>query len=108
MTDLPRGSSGEMRVQVPFADWQPIETAPKDGTRIIAFIDDAFAEQVDLVYWQPGSRTYDLQPHPTVAEAFVKVWEDTEGYWVGTQISPVTAYFWMPLPSKPSVQFQEI
>ena len=36
------------------ADWQPIETAPKDGTRIVVFrpnFDSDYIPQVGLDYW---------------------------------------------------------
>jgi len=38
------------------SDWQPIETAPKDGTHITAVYDGDFANPEDGVFWQAENR----------------------------------------------------
>ena len=70
-------------------DWQPIATAPKDGSHILAFIPDGSMDGTDLIYvlhWQDESlRTYDGQ----------WVEADGEGY------ATYEPTFWMPLPQHP-------
>lgn len=33
-------------------DWQPMETAPKDGTRILAIVDERGARSVEMTQWE--------------------------------------------------------
>lgn len=63
--------------------WQPIETAPKDGTRIMAYI--ARIEHTLIIYWEPDT---DSEPH----------WSDEEGF----EWTDLT--HWMPLPDPPRAQ----
>lgn len=68
-------------------DWQPIETAPKDGTRILAFMVDraeirkgfppAELDGIDVIYWS------------TIHN----------GGWVSHRFGSPT--HWMPLPEPP-------
>lgn len=61
--------------------WQPIETAPKDGTRILIYHEQ---EGVHLVCWEQVSekdRSYG--------------WQDG---WFDIGTFPYTASHWMPLP----------
>ncbi len=72
------------------SDWRPIETAPKDGTRIIIF----------------GSVT-DMEPEPRMGwwGDYDAAGELGEPLWVdddGSEIEGAT--HWMPLPSPPEVQ----
>lgn len=70
-------------------DWQPIETAPKDGTEILVF----------------GSYTYPDDPDPTVYWEIVSYREDPHGYvWTdGNQSSRENVFsHWMPLPPPPT------
>lgn len=68
------------------AAWQPIETAPRDGTPILCFRPDAlghgFSDQsgIDVLWWEDGSWTYDGDGR--------------------ISIDPPT--HWMPLPAPPS------
>lgn len=60
------------------ADWQPIETAPKDGTRVLV---------ADENVWMAVARNWPCN-----------------GYWIedaasGMRLNPPT--HWMPLPSPP-------
>lgn len=69
-------------------DWQPIETAPKDGTAILAYSADAAA---------------DGRPYPMLIVAWGMPWEWTifseDGTTqTGTDYEPT---HWMPLPAAP-------
>jgi hypothetical protein len=62
--------------ETPLQDgWQPIETAPKDGTRV-------------LVVW----------PNSAVGESF---WNQRDNYW-GMSLG-IVPRFWQPLPAPPRV-----
>ena len=64
--------------------WQPIETAPKDGTRILAYgLERKRYWIVDVVRWhQPGNPVHD-------------------GFWIGTHYT-IKPTHWMPLPEPPA------
>jgi len=64
--------------------WQPIETAPKDGTRILGFLD--FEQECSVVEWS----TY-IQKNGMKLSYWEKV--DSE--------SETTVTHWMPLPKLP-------
>ena len=67
--------------------WQPIETAPKDGTRILAYWPDTYgnnsAVQVET-WWGPWGK----------ASTWQSAFEWADGACVPTH--------WMPLPPPPS------
>mgnify|MGYP001043157719 CR=1 FL=1 len=74
------------------ADWQPIETAPKDGSSIILFtrwegdvICPGPFDEIQIGYWDVGNNTGDI-------------WHREPG-WSLDKIG--TATHWMPLPSRP-------
>ena len=80
--------------QVETQGWQPIETAPKDGTRILIYTPKATRQKVQEAYW-------------------VTPWEDApeDECWWGTPHGPAgrgytiltkSATHWMPLPAAPS------
>lgn len=62
-------------------EWQPIETAPKDGTKILSFEDDEFA----VVWWQLDRWGKEGQWSVTASRG-------------GWYLSPT---HWMPLPNPP-------
>lgn len=62
-------------------DWQPIETAPKDGTPILVWIDDHVAE----VEWDE--------------DGWIGVWED-----ISSSSGDDYPTHWMPLPEPPKVE----
>lgn len=65
-------------------DWQPIETAPKDGTRILAFSAKApGGPRIDLTWWRNVKEN-----------GYVGWGEFNETYWPATH--------WMPLPVPPT------
>jgi hypothetical protein len=70
-------------------EWKPIETAPKDGTRVLLFFDKHNCRgmresEVVLGFWhQPGNPLH-------------------KRFWTGWGASRVTATHWMPLPEAPN------
>lgn len=44
------------------SDWQPIETAPKDGTRVLLFINRTYGEKFILGHWDDNK--YSKNPRP--------------------------------------------
>ena len=69
--------------------WQPIETAPKDGTKIILRCDDVV---VAPCYWQPAG---------VISESAFWLWEAPEHrLWMETVEGPT---HWMPLPQVPEI-----
>jgi hypothetical protein len=40
------------------AEWQPIETAPKDGTEILVFYERAGARFVHIAWWENHSNNF--------------------------------------------------
>lgn len=72
-------------------DWQPIETAPKDGTRILLLGKEYGEPKVSIGAYQDN-----------------KVWSDEssttdDGYgWYGHDNWSPTPTHWMPLPEPPA------
>ena len=61
-------------------EWQPIETAPKDGTPVLA---------------------YGYSPHyPDEYFTRIQWWADGIGYWAAHSVSIIPTH-WMPLPDPP-------
>ncbi len=59
------------------SEWQPIETAPKDGKRILTFRYLGDGYKVRVAYYTKG------------------VWRNAQGH------NPLNATHWMPLPEPP-------
>jgi hypothetical protein len=78
------------------ADWMPIETAPKDGTRILVVNKDEGADSIEITEWYSlGHDVYRERPdglyerhHETYAEG-----------WNG---NGHRATHWQPLPPPPT------
>jgi hypothetical protein len=68
------------------SDWQPIESAPKDGTRLLLF--GHRGDQIDIGDW--GGHGRYLRREKT----FEKAWGEA-----GVQYNRVT--HWMPMPNPP-------
>ena len=67
-------------------EWKPIETAPKDGTKVLLWADG----QVEIGDWLPDA-------HP---------WNDTSWWIEGGQITARNPTHWMPLPEAPNVKLR--
>lgn len=85
--------------------WQPIETAPKDGTLILLWSEDARLEAYnDHPRWGGAyDKANEYEPKP--AAPFVGFWSD-DRYW---QLAHYTAFsyaatHWMPLEPPPIVK----
>jgi hypothetical protein len=61
--------------------WQPIETAPRDGTKLLLFRQTKNGGRCDTGYWhQPANPDY-------------------KGFWTASRVS-----HWMPLPEPPNAE----
>lgn len=90
-------------------NWQPIETAPKDGTHILAYGNgtDSITREVGkpmlpmfaVVYWWEHK-------HEDFEDAgnglFRKVHKTSLGNWRGNSFSWFNPTHWMPMPSPPT------
>ena len=82
-------------------EWQPIETAPRDGTEIIAvFSSDYGGTQEKPTVYGPWTAAFRRNK-------WMASWDDAsvverEGYW-GTDYmeTPLDPTHWMPLPEPP-------
>lgn len=82
-------------------EWQPIETAPKDGTRIFVWQPDG--------RWRTNSASHgDRGEHVQVVYWHNPYNSNSEGFWVGgTSGRAYRPTHWMPLPSPPSSTAKE-
>lgn len=77
--------------------WQPIETAPMDGTKILAYTPDGVnGPDYAVASWYASEIDW-FEP---VGELFRKVTREF-GTWVGSEHDPFRATHWMPLPEPP-------
>ena len=72
------------------AEWQPIETAPKDGTRILVF---TVHGEIEISEWYSLEHFHYKYIADNLFEKIVD--EPNEGWNSNTPI------FWMPLPEPP-------
>lgn len=81
--------------------WQPIETAPKDGTEILAYREDA---GIFLVKWMAP---VEFMTEREVEEAGLYDWMEEEDWWGADFINGFRASndggftHWQPLPPPP-------
>lgn len=67
-------------------EWQPIETAPKDGSKILSWFADG---DYSIIYWG----------------AYDGSWgQSLPGLGADSGYSPDTFSYWMPLPLPPNAQ----
>lgn len=72
-------------------EWQPIETAPRDGTAILTF------PHYRVSHWAEADETMSEDG------CFVGRWDDGfEAYWCLAKVT-----HWMPLPSPPKTEAAE-
>mgnify|MGYP001279355116 CR=1 FL=1 len=84
----------DMSAQEPVAapeGWQPIETAPKDGTAFRAYADNLI--DLDFNPWGSVEAVFDGE------QIIGCIWNGQQDCWYGKPISPT---HWMPLPAAPS------
>lgn len=81
--------------------WQSIETAPKDGTEILAVFSNDYGYQNKPTVYGPWTVSF-------ICNRWVATWEgrrviESEGYW-GTEYKepPLDPTHWMPLPEPPT------
>ena len=68
-------------------NWQPIETAPKDGRLILVANIDGAKQNPSVVYYENGSLSFDITPHFRASTH---------------EVITVSAFtHWMPLPDPP-------
>lgn len=76
------------------AAWQPIETAPKDGTHILLF--PALLGVPLVARWEKPTPTFMMPRAPAICH---------NGYWraaLTSKATPYTPTHWMPLPEPPT------
>lgn len=82
-------------------EWQPIETAPRDGTSILVWQGPAYDPLWAIVYWQEGQnlRPYGEQlTEAEIADAAESGWE----VWHSSSLTKAKwPTHWMPLPTPP-------
>lgn len=75
-------------------EWQPIETAPRDGTAILIYMPEASRLKVREACWAtpwegaPDEQCYWMTPHGPAGRGYT--------------ILPMSVTHWMPLPEPPS------
>ena len=83
-------------------EWQPIETAPKDGSCILIVTMSALSPVVDIAHWAIGHEESELGGIHGVWRAGCQyAWEMAEDFareYIGTYPMPT---HWMPLPGIP-------
>jgi hypothetical protein len=70
------------------SNWQPIETAPKDGTKILIFDNGVYTAR-----WKDEARYYQFETRPGW-----QIYECDDGFY---SIATDAATHWMPLPANP-------
>lgn len=91
-----RAAAALIRELVGREKWLPIETAPKDGTRIIAY--PVTMNEAGVVSWEPPSRT------PPMMRIVSGENHDQDGFWrvlLSMKPSPYPPTHWRPLPAPP-------
>jgi hypothetical protein len=85
--------------------WQPIETAPRDGTAVLVMSD----------YW-PGTKSGRAEECSNINTYVAAWWQDEDrgkGAWICYMDAvldphcPITPTHWMPLPDPPGAALQE-
>lgn len=77
-------------------DWQPIETAPKDGTRFLALLKPPYDDKLC-----PAVCVYMTKEK----HDWLKAGDGKDGFyniWAGRDQPETNIFYWMPLPAIPS------
>lgn len=94
------------------AEWQPIETAPKDGTRILAILHREACEDMDGVHWPAFSEIREIWWRPHVQFGMQLPWHagdpfDSHDGLCDCHFGEAVPTHWMPLPSPPEPHHAE-
>jgi hypothetical protein len=69
-------------------DWQPIETAPKDGSLILLYFERVYGDSIEIAGWFPfGLQSKNRKEHRWRRSRWEEVYDGPT--------------HWMPLPSAP-------
>lgn len=79
-------------------DWRPIETAPKDGTRILIARAGDGIDEVEITEWYVSERSHF---EPVEGDLYRRVQDEPYAFWNG---NGHRATHWMPLPAPPPRQ----
>jgi len=80
------------------SEWQPIDTAPKDGTKILAYTHDGLnGPEYAVLSWyiHEGYVFKEME-----GGLYMKVLSNSE-WWDGAPYTPFPATHWQPLPTPP-------
>lgn len=89
----PEDATGYIRADLAFPQWQPIETAPRDGTRICGFW--------QYTYPGDGERTYGERVIEWHEELCGWLDDEREVHTRGAEDNTGLFTHWMPLPELP-------
>ena len=77
--------------------WQPIETAPKDGTSILVYEPyENSSEHIYIVQWRSWRHNY---PGAKMTQSWCVICSDQDEQSGGETVDPT---YWMPLPNFPN------
>lgn len=79
-------------------EWQPIETAPRDGTRVLLFQD---GKRTEIGAWLDTSTEHEELVRRDGKRAVYEIVVDESGYWDGAEEIFAPTH-WMPIPAPPS------
>lgn len=68
------------------SEWKTIDTAPRDGTKILAICASAYSPEANVAWWSDGWWSYRYEPEEKFCQPL--------RYWFPTH--------WQPLPQPPS------